>query len=108
MQCSPPLHPCCGAATLEEGAKELHWKRWTTNKQQSKVDKGWLLTRGSQFCNPTNTPKKDTVFHYDWGEGVAGFDLVQKGKARDAIIMRWTMMTMTIARGEAREKALTD
>jgi hypothetical protein len=37
---------------------------------------------------------------------VAGFDLAQKGRAGDAIIMRWTMTTMTMARGEAREKAL--
>ena len=46
------------------------------NKRQSKFDKGWLSTRGSQFCAPT----------WDWGEGMAGFDLAQKGRARDAII----------------------
>jgi hypothetical protein len=69
-----------------------------TNKQQSKVDKGWISTRGSQFCAPTNTPPKDAICHWDWGEGVAGFDLVQKGRAGDTIIMRCTMMTMMMAR----------
>jgi hypothetical protein len=59
--------------------------------------------RGSQFHAPTNPPKKDTICHLDWGEGVAGFDLAQKGRAGDAI--RWAMTTTT-ARGEAREKAL--
>jgi hypothetical protein len=39
-------------------------------------NEGWLSTRGSQFCAPT----------WGWGEGVAGFDLGQKGRARDAII----------------------
>jgi hypothetical protein len=40
--------------------------------------------------------QKDTICHWDWGEGVAGFNLVQKGRAGDAIIMRWTMTMMTM------------
>jgi hypothetical protein len=60
--------------------------------------------RGSQFCAPTNPPPKDTICHWDWGEGVAGFDLAWKGRAGDKIIMRCTMTAMMMARGEAREK----
>jgi hypothetical protein len=30
--------------------------------------------------------KKDTLCHWDWGGGVAGLDLAQKGRAGDAII----------------------
>jgi hypothetical protein len=63
-----PLHPRHGAGILAEGARELHRKPRTTNKQQSKVDKGWLSMRGSQFCAPTNTPQKDTICHWDWGD----------------------------------------
>jgi hypothetical protein len=39
---------------------------------------------------------------------VAGFNLAQKGRAGDAIIMRWAMMimTMTLARGESKVKVL--
>jgi hypothetical protein len=53
-----------------------------TNKPQSKVDERCLSTRGSQFCAPIlpPPPKKDTICHWDWGEGVAGFDLAQKKK----------------------------
>jgi hypothetical protein len=49
-------------------------------------------------------PKKDTICCWDWGEGVAGFDLAQKGMAGDAIIMRWTMTTTLMGRGGSREK----
>ncbi len=38
---------------------------------------------------------------------MAGFDLGQKGRARDAIIMRWTMVTtMTMAKGGSKGKVL--
>ncbi len=49
---------------------------------------GWLLTRGSQCCALTNPPQKDTICHLDWGEGVTGFDLAQKERAGDVIIIR--------------------
>jgi hypothetical protein len=39
---------------------------------------------------------------------VAGFDLLQKGRARDAIIMRWRMTTMTMARGGSKGKSIND
>jgi hypothetical protein len=39
---------------------------------------------------------------------VAGFDLLQKGKAGDAIIMRWMMTTMMMARGGSRGKSIDD
>ncbi len=107
-RCAPPPRPRRGAATLAEGVRELHRKRRTTNKQQSKVDEGWLSTRGSQFRAPTNTPQKDTICRCDWGEGVAGFDLSQKGRAGDAIIMRWTMTTTTMARGGSKGKSISD
>ncbi len=51
-------------------------------------------------------PKKDTIGRWDWGEGVAGFDLAQKGRAGDAIIMRWTMTTTTMARAGSKGKVL--
>jgi hypothetical protein len=80
-----------------------------TNKQQSKVDKGWLSIRGSQCGAPTNPPQRDTICHWDWGEGVAGFDLAQKGRAGDAIIMRWMMTTtVTMARGRSKGKSIND
>jgi hypothetical protein len=60
----------------------------------------------SQFCAPTTPPQKDTICHWDWGEGVAGFDLAWKGRAGDETIMRWTMMTMTMARGGSKGKVL--
>ncbi len=79
--CPPPPRPHRGAAILAEGARELHRKRRTTNKRQSKVDERCLSTRGSQFRAPTTPPpKKDTICRWDWGEGVAGFDLAQKKK----------------------------
>ncbi len=53
-------------------------------------------------------PKKDTICRWDWEEGVAGFDLAQKGRAGDAIIMRWTMTTMTMARGGSEGKSIND
>jgi hypothetical protein len=39
---------------------------------------------------------------------VAGFDLAQKGRARDAIIMRWTMTMTTMARGGSKGKSIND
>jgi hypothetical protein len=64
---------------------------------------------GSQFRAPTPpAQKKDTICRWDWGEGVAGFDLLQKGKAGDAIIMRWMMTTMTMARGGSKGKNIND
>jgi hypothetical protein len=89
----PPPHTCRGAVILAERAWEFHWKKWTTNKQQSKVDEGWLLRMGSQ-CRARTPPPKDTICHWDWGEGVAEFNLAQKGMFGDAIIMRWTMTKM--------------
>jgi hypothetical protein len=63
--------------------------------------------RRSQFCTPTNPPPKDTICHWDCGEGVARFDLARKGRARDKIIMRWMMTTTTMARGGSEGKVLT-
>jgi hypothetical protein len=39
---------------------------------------------------------------------VAGFDLSQKGRAGDAIIMRWTMMTTMMAKGGSKGKSIND
>ncbi len=71
----PPPHPHCRAAILAEGAQELPLKQWTTNKGQSKVDEGWLLTRGLNFMPLPTHPKKYTICCWDWEEGVAEFDL---------------------------------
>ncbi len=58
---------------------------------------------------PLPTPPKKTQSAIGiWEEGVAGFNLAQKGRARDAIIMRWTMTTMTMARGGSKEKSIND
>ncbi len=68
------------------------------------------FNEGGSILRPYHPPPpKDTICHWDWGEGVAGFDLVQKGRARDAIIMKWMMtmtMTMTMARGGSKGKVL--
>ena len=61
---------------------------------------------------PTTPPKK-TICHWDWGEGVAGFDLAQKRRAGDVLIMRWmmtmmTMMTMAVARGRSKGRSMSD
>jgi hypothetical protein len=40
------------------------------------------------------------------GEGVAGFNLAQKGRAGDKINMRWTMTMTMIARGGSKGKVL--
>ncbi len=99
--------PRRGAAILAEGARELHRKQWITNKQQSKVDVGWLSMWGSQFCAPTTPPpQKRHIYRWDLGEGVAGFNLAQKGRAGDKINMRWTMTMTMIARGGSKGKVL--
>ncbi len=57
---------------------------------------------------PYQQPPKDTMCRWDWEEGVAGFDLAQKGRPRDANIMRWTMTTTTMARGGSKGKSIDD
>jgi hypothetical protein len=70
------------------------------------ITKGGFQQGGLNFA-PLPTPlQKDTICHWDWGEGVAGFNLVQKERAGDKIIMRRTMMTMTMARGGSKGKVL--
>ncbi len=39
---------------------------------------------------------------------MAGFDLAQKGRAGDAIIMRWTMMTMAMVMEGSKGKSIHD
>jgi hypothetical protein len=46
------------------------------------------------------------ICRWDWGKGVAGFNLAQKGRARDKINMRWTMTTTIMARGGSKGKVL--
>jgi hypothetical protein len=65
----PPPRPRRVAAILAEGARELHRKRRTTNNRKSKVDEGWLSTRGSQFRAPTNPPPKRHDLPLGWGGG---------------------------------------
>jgi hypothetical protein len=66
------------------------------------------LTRGLNFVPLPTTPKQDKICSWDWEEGKAGFDLAQKGRAGDAIIMRWTMTTMMMARGGSEGKNIND
>jgi hypothetical protein len=61
-----------GGAIIAKGAQELHRKQWTTNKRQSKVDKGWLSTRGSISHPYLPPPKRHNLPLEFWGEGVAG------------------------------------
>jgi hypothetical protein len=78
-----------------------------TNKRQSKVDERAAFNEGvSMSCPYHPPPKKDTLCRWDWGEGVAGFNLARKGRAGDKIIMRWTMTMMTMARGGSKGKVL--
>jgi hypothetical protein len=55
--------------------REFHRKRRTKNKQQSKVDEGWHLTRGYQCPAPTTPPKRHNLL-LGLGGGATGFDLV--------------------------------
>jgi hypothetical protein len=55
---------------------------------------------------PLPTLPNNTICHWDWGEGVSGFDLVQKGRAGDAIIMRLMITTTMMARGGSKGKLL--
>ncbi len=55
---------------------------------------------------PLPTSPKSHFCRWDWGEGVAGFDLAWKGRDEDKIKMRWTMMTTTMARGGRKGKVL--
>ncbi len=61
---------------------------------------------GVSILRPYQQPPKDTICRWDWEEGVAGFNLAQKGRAGDATIMRWMMTTMTMARGGSKGKVL--
>ncbi len=55
---------------------------------------------------PYQPPPKRHICRWDWGEGVAGFDLAQKGRARDEINTKWTMTMTTMARGGSKGKVL--
>jgi hypothetical protein len=60
---------------------------------------------------PYQPPPKRHNITLGWGGGVAGFDVVQKGRAGDAIIMKWTMLMMTkmtMAWGGSRGKSIND
>ncbi len=39
---------------------------------------------------------------------MAGFDLLQKGRAGDAIMMRWAMTRMMMSRGGSKGKSIND
>jgi hypothetical protein len=64
------------------------------------------FNEGVSILRPYQPSPKRHICRWDWGEGVAGFDLAQKGRAGDAIIMRWMMTTMTMARGGSKGKVL--
>ncbi len=54
------------------------------------------------ISRPYQPPQKRHICHWNWEEGVAGFDLVRKGRAGDEINMRWAMTTMMMARGGSK------
>ncbi len=65
------------------------------------------FNKGVSILRPYHTPPlKDTICSWDWGEGVVEFNLARKGRAGDAIIMRWRMTTMMMAMGGSKGKAL--
>jgi hypothetical protein len=51
-------------------------------------------------------PKKRHICRWEWGEGVAGFNLAWKGRAGDKINMRWAMTMTMMARGGSKGKVL--
>ncbi len=61
---------------------------------------------GVSIFHPYPPPKKRHICRWDWGEGVAGFNLARNGRAGDKINMRWTMMMTTMARGGSKGKVL--
>ncbi len=82
-----------------------------TNDKQTLTKDGVL--RGGLNVMPLPPPPKRQNLSLGLGEGVAEFNLVQKGRAGDAIIMRWRitmMMTMTMvaASGESEERSIND
>ena len=64
------------------------------------------FNEGVSILRPYQPSPKRHICRWDWGEGVAGLDLVWKGRAGDEINMRWTMTTMTMARGGSKGKVL--
>ena len=66
------------------------------------------FNEGVSISCPYQPPPKRHICCWDWGEGVAGFDLAWKGRAGDKINMRWTMTMMmtTMARGGSKGKVL--
>jgi hypothetical protein len=64
------------------------------------------FNEGVSISRPYHLPPKRHICRWDWEEGVAGFDLAQKGRAGDEINMRWTMTTTTMARGGSKGKVL--
>jgi hypothetical protein len=108
--CPPPPRPHRGAAILAEGARELHRKRRTMIKRQSKVDERCLLTRGSKFRAPTPPPpqkKKQNAIGLG-GQGWQDSIWRRKKRAWDVIIMRWTMTTTTMARVGSKGKSINN
>ncbi len=64
--------------------------------------------KGVSILGPYHPPQKRHICHWDWGEGVEGFNLAQKGRAGDEINMRWMMMMTLIARGGSKGNYIND
>jgi hypothetical protein len=82
----------------------------TTDNKQTTI-KSWqrvAFDKGGSILRPYHHPPKRHNLPLGWGEGVAGFDMAQKGRAGDAIIMRWTMMTTKMAWGGSKRKSIND
>ncbi len=62
--------------------------------------------KGVSILRPYQPPPKRHICRWDWGVGVAGFDLAWKRRTGDKINMRWTMMMMMMARGGSKGKVL--
>jgi hypothetical protein len=106
-QCAPPRFLVAVQQFLQRGRGKYIGNNGQQTNNNQKLTKGGFQ-QGSQLRAPTNHPQKRHNLPLGLGGGVAGFDLAQKGRAGDAIIMRWTMTMMTMARGGSMGKIIND
>ncbi len=74
--------------SLRRGCRSFIGNNGQQTNDKQKLTKGGFWHGVSIWCPYPPPPKKDTIFHWDWGEGVARFDLVQKGRAGKGYVIR--------------------
>jgi hypothetical protein len=105
-RCAPPRVHIALRRFLRRGHRSFIGNDGRQTIDNQKLTKGGFRRGGLNFAPLPTPPQKDTICRWDWG--VAGFDLTQKGTAGDAIIMMWTMTTMTMVRGGSKGKSIND